>query len=156
MEATMSDIFKRLEKLQPLADELARESDGMNELIEKLEAKLAALGFGIEASILLYETPTTHKYDDGEEISASRRTWLSYEPHFGGGWSLCIQEQVIPDDVRDRGVVFEETPLRRLTEARRDVRIDALDRIHDLVDSLEENAKKKKKKVRKVKDASKD
>lgn len=151
------DVFKKLDDLSPLSEALNRESEDLNDIIEKVQKRLAELSLGVEVHVDLSEkdiiwSPTSSG-DETEGKPAWLITKLAYERSYGQ-WALWVYENTYLEDPYYPGdftVLKSESPPRKLLDSSREIRIDALAKMPDLIDNLQQAATEKLEKLRKAK-----
>lgn len=147
-----ADIFKRLEGLESTAKALNEESDGINDLIKEIAARLEKLNLGVTAEVQISSRESLKTWDGAEEpIRVECSCWLIYSKGFK--WQERTYE--CQDHQYDEWLLMEMSGARNLLDAPRQVRIDALDAMEGLIDELEKAAKANIEKIRKAKDALK-
>ena len=151
-DVSMVDVFKKLTSLEDLSVSLNRESEDLNDIIDKVQKSLAELSLGVEAFVHLSSEDITWSSSGEETLKpAVKHTSLSYQ-RVGGSWAFWVCQEtclkITPFD--DGDLVSEESP-RKLLAVSRNIRIDALAKIPELIDVLERHATQKLETLRKAK-----
>jgi hypothetical protein len=139
----MSDEFSRLlSEVAKSADMLNRESDSVNELIERFQATLRSLNVGLEVWLPIIEKEQLPRTSgSGTQVL---RTYLGVA-RLNGAWTLAVKATTGQKrwDEEEQEAVEEdlyETPPSPLLSASREVRIRALGEFPVLLNNLKREA----------------
>jgi hypothetical protein len=139
-----ADITRLLSDLSQTAETLNRESDTINDLIKRFEARLRQLNIGLEVWCrgALDTEPTDVSTDEETYEEGSVDTELGWAKGVKD-WELCLRERVyhkLSDDFGGQWQALRTEHQRPLREASRQLRIAALRRFPQLLEGLKQEA----------------
>ena len=152
---TMSpDVFRLIDGLKDVARDLNQESEGLNDLIERVDRRLSELRLGVEAevSICRKQIAWSAENEEGEcapQIPATEETVLSYSKY--SRWGLYVTTRVFRRVPAEDPILLEDDGGRDLAQCSRQVRVDALAQLPELISELHQSATEKLQTLRKAK-----
>lgn len=137
--STAKAEMSKLADLAKVSKELNAKSDEVNQILQDLEKKLVAFNFGVESWVSDSLVEQHGRNEDGTRWS--RETELGFG-RYGDRPQLLVREvsYIGEEDQPGSGYVIwdvtQESQPRPLLQAPRDLRIRALNRIENLIDTL--------------------
>jgi hypothetical protein len=133
---SQEQISQLLSELQKSAQQLNEASDSINEIISSIEKQIIDSKVGLERWVRLNITEPTEVYDHARNKSIQREATDLGFAKLEDGWALAIRAVTYETADGEEDPVVEYGEQERLSRAQRALRIDALEKMPDLIKSL--------------------
>jgi hypothetical protein len=142
--AQRNQMVDTIKELAGLSNRLNQESDTLNDTITSINVKLAKLSIGVEAWVGSIEEgdPFYKENDEDQSWPLHTETWLGYY-RFERGWELAVKTVTRQQtEAYQQQETVEATDPLPLLNASRDIRVNAMDLIPQLLHAIKTNAER--------------
>ena len=129
-------ITELLSELQKSAQQLNEASDSINEIISSIEKQIIDSKVGLERWVRLNATEPTEVYDYNRNKFIQREATDVGFAKLEDGWALAVRTVTYETAEGEEDPVVNYGTPERLSRAPRALRIDALEKMPDLIKSL--------------------